>query len=55
MTRPRCRQAIGLGLLGSLAEARAVVRQSFEVRPYTPQDPDRWQEPYQRFLKYLDV
>jgi rhamnulokinase len=48
-------QAIGLGLLGSLAEARAVVRQSFEVRPYTPQDPDRWQEPYQRFLKYLDV
>jgi rhamnulokinase len=46
-------QAIGLGLLGSLAEGRELVRRSFEVRPFTPRDPDRWQEPYARFLKYL--
>jgi rhamnulokinase len=46
-------QAIGLGLLGSLAEAREVVRRSFEVRVYDPQNPASWQEPYERFLKYL--
>jgi rhamnulokinase len=43
-------QAIGLGLLGSLAEGRAVVRRSFEVRTYEPQQPERWAEPYRRFL-----
>jgi rhamnulokinase len=43
-------QAIGLGLLGSLAEGREVVRRSFEVRTFTPQQPERWQQPYQRFL-----
>jgi rhamnulokinase len=46
-------QALGLGLLGSLAEAREVVRQSFEVRPHTPQNPQSWQEPYARFLQLL--
>jgi rhamnulokinase len=43
-------QAIGLGLLGSLTEGRAVVRRSFEVRTYEPQHHDRWAEPYRRFL-----
>ncbi len=43
-------QAIGLGLLGSVAEGRAVVRRSFEVRTYEPQHPERWAEPYRRFL-----
>jgi rhamnulokinase len=46
-------QAIGLKLLGSLADGREVVRRSFEVRTYTPHNPDRWQEPYQRFLELL--
>ncbi|HXG09360.1 MAG TPA: rhamnulokinase family protein [Gemmataceae bacterium] len=46
-------QAVGLGVLGSLADAREVVRQSFEVRTYTPTQPDRWHEPYQRFLRLL--
>lgn len=43
-------QALGLGLIGSLAEGRAVVRRSFEVRTYEPSEPERWQEPYRRFL-----
>ncbi len=43
-------QAIGLGFLGSLADGRAVVRRSFEVRTYDPQHHDRWAEPYLRFL-----
>jgi rhamnulokinase len=46
-------QALGLGLVGSLAQAREVVRRSFEVRTYEPQNPDNWQEPYHRFLRYL--
>src|SRR5207302_5841098 len=43
-------QAIGLGLLGSLADGREVVRRSFDVHTYDPQNPERWHEPYQRFL-----
>jgi rhamnulokinase len=46
-------QAIGLGLLGSLADAREVVRRSFEMRDYAPQNPDRWHGPYERFRGYL--
>jgi rhamnulokinase len=47
-------QLLGLGLFRSLAEAREVVRRSFELRSYAPQQPDRWQEPYERFQLYLD-
>ncbi|HLN28767.1 MAG TPA: rhamnulokinase family protein [Gemmataceae bacterium] len=46
-------QALGLGLIRSLAEAREVVRRSFEVREYAPQNPEAWQEPYERFQQYL--
>jgi rhamnulokinase len=46
-------QAMGLGLVGSLAEARAVVRRSFEVRTFAPRNPDGWQAPYERFLRFL--
>ena len=46
-------QAVGLGIINSLAEAREVVRNSFEVRTYTPKNADRWEGPYQRFLKFV--
>ncbi len=46
-------QAIGLGLLGSLADAREVVRRSFEVRTYEPRSPEAWEEPYARFQKLV--
>jgi rhamnulokinase len=46
-------QALGAGVLGSLADAREVVRRSFEVRTFTPQKPDAWQAPYERFRKLL--
>jgi rhamnulokinase len=42
-------QAVGLGIVGSLAEAREVVRNSFEVKTYTPQNPQLWDGPYARF------
>jgi rhamnulokinase len=42
-------QAIGLGVLGSLADAREVVRRSFEVKRYEPRNSDAWHGPYERF------
>ena len=46
-------QALGLGLIGSLGEGRAIVRESFEVRTYTPHAPDAWDAAFQRFVKVL--
>jgi rhamnulokinase len=46
-------QAIGLGLLKSLPEAREVVRRSFDVRTFEPANANRWQTPYERFLGFL--
>jgi rhamnulokinase len=46
-------QAIGLRAVGSLADAREVVRRSFEVRRYEPKDAAAWQEPYGRFCGLL--
>jgi rhamnulokinase len=42
-------QAIGLGVLSSLTEAREVVRRSFEVHTVPPQRPDEWHAVYQRW------
>jgi rhamnulokinase len=46
-------QAVGLGVLGSLADAREVVRRSFDVKEYTPRNPGAWDGPYARFLALL--
>ncbi|HWG42697.1 MAG TPA: rhamnulokinase family protein [Gemmataceae bacterium] len=45
-------QALGLGVLGSLADVREVVRRSFEVRAFTPRQPDAWHAPYKRFRSF---
>ena len=42
-------QMIGLGLIKSLAEGRAIVRRSFEVKTYEPCEPERWQAAYRKF------
>jgi rhamnulokinase len=46
-------QAVGLGVLGALAEAREVVRRSFEVKRYEPRRDDRWQGHYEHFTRLL--
>jgi rhamnulokinase len=46
-------QAVGLGVVGSLAEAREVVRRSFEVKRYEPRRDDRWHGHYERFTRLL--
>jgi rhamnulokinase len=44
-------QAIGLGELASLAEAREVVRRSFMPVVYEPEERDAWEEAYARFSR----
>ena len=46
-------QALALGHLPSHAAARAVVRQSFELKTYSPQDETAWDAAYQRFEKLV--
>lgn len=44
-------QAIACGSIGSISEAREVVRRSFSVSLYEPQNSPGWDEAYGRFLK----
>jgi rhamnulokinase len=44
-------QAIALGQLGSLADARAVVRKSFELESYQPGKRDGWDEAYTKYMR----
>jgi sugar (pentulose or hexulose) kinase len=44
-------QAKAAGQIKTLAEARQIVRNSFELREYQPQDVERWQEQYQKVHK----
>ncbi len=47
-------QAIALGHLGSLADARAVVRQSFPLETYHPASQDGWDEAYAKLLSIIN-
>lgn len=44
-------QAMATGVLDDIAEARALIRRSFDVVTYTPSGSDRWEEPYAKFLQ----
>jgi rhamnulokinase len=46
-------QAITLGHIGSHAAAREIVRNSFELKPFTPQDAAQWDAAAARFEKLL--
>lgn len=43
-------QAIALGHISSLGEARNIVRASFETKTYNPVDHARWDKAYERFV-----
>jgi rhamnulokinase len=47
-------QAIALGQLGSLAEARAVVRKSFDVETYQPGSRAGWDEACAKLVKMIE-
>ncbi|UCF14858.1 MAG: rhamnulokinase [Phycisphaerales bacterium] len=44
-------QAIATGLIKSLAEARRIVRNSFELKEYEPQETSAWREQYEQSRK----
>ena len=44
-------QAMGLGYIKSLADLRQVVKNSFELIEYEPENTDLWQQAHERFLK----
>ena len=44
-------QAVSNGDVGSIAEAREVIRCSFPMDEFVPTDPDPWDEAYGRFQK----
>jgi rhamnulokinase len=46
-------QAIGLGLIGNLVEAREVVRRSFDVVTYEPRETERWDQQWGRFANLV--
>ncbi len=46
-------QAVTRGVLGSIATARAMIRESFPLQNYAPQDSDLWEAQYVRFKKLV--
>lgn len=44
-------QAIAAGAVASIDEARSVIRRSFVVEEYEPEDADDWREAYERFIE----
>jgi rhamnulokinase len=44
-------QAIAMGEIASLAEGRQIVRYSFDLSTFQPEDVSRWDQAYERYLK----
>jgi len=42
-------QAIGIGRIGSMAEAQPMIRSAFPIREYRPRNTGAWDAPYARF------
>lgn len=47
-------QAMAIGEIGTLAELREIVRNSFETEVYEPCDSDAWDDEYARFVQMLE-
>ena len=46
-------QAVASGDVAGIAEARAVIRDSFDVAEYLPQESAVWDDAYERFVKIV--
>jgi rhamnulokinase len=42
-------QAVALGLIGSLSDAKTMIRSAFAIREFTPKDRDTWEAAYARY------
>jgi sugar (pentulose or hexulose) kinase len=47
-------QAMAVGAVKSLAEARQIVRQNFELTRYEPEDVTKWDKAYARYMGIVD-
>jgi rhamnulokinase len=43
-------QAMALRIINTIEEALPVIREAFEIKPYSPRDPRLWQRQYERFI-----
>ena len=43
-------QAVGAGVVASLAEAREIIRASIDTEEFLPQDSEAWSAAYNRFV-----
>lgn len=48
-------QAVAAGEVGTISEAREIIRQSFPVDEYSPQNTAAWDEAFPRFLQILEA
>ena len=46
-------QSIAAGSVGSIAEAREIIRHSFPLESYQPQHHERWTAAYDKFRQLL--
>jgi rhamnulokinase len=46
-------QALASGLLKDILEIRKIIRQSFEIKEFRPEHPDRWNKHYPDFLEII--
>ncbi len=42
-------QAIGLGVIKSISEARNLIKDAFVIKEFEPQEPGKWEQAYRRF------
>jgi rhamnulokinase len=46
-------QFISLGVITDLNEARTIIRNSFSVKTYVPEEKENWQRAYERFCQIV--
>ena len=47
-------QAMAVGRVKSLAEARGIVRENFDVKRFEPRETGKWDAAYQRYMGIVD-
>ncbi|QGP91605.1 Rhamnulokinase [Neomoorella glycerini] len=47
-------QATGAGLYRSLPEIRRIIRNSFEIKEYLPEEREVWEKAYERFVRIIE-
>ncbi len=48
-------QAVAIGDIDSIAQAREVIRNSLQVREFLPKDSQSWEQPFERFVNLVNA